>query len=766
MDLDSNWEFVRLHSVDVGGDRYDLESEALERTKSLELQTLHGKVWQPATLPHCAWIRPIGSSDIWQGIAYYRRILPRPPGSSGKLVQLTIEGAMQDSDLWLNGKHIASRKGGYLPLEADITPWLKDRNEILVRVDNQDNPLIPPGKPQQELDFMYGAGIYRNARLTVTDRLRITDPILENLPRNGGIYVTYPVVGEKSATIRVRTHVRNSHSAGIGFVISQNIIDEKGNLVAKASAIGRVGSLSAEQFTQDLVVQHPMLWSPRAPNLYRLETLLISGGGIEDSTATKIGIRKIEISRERGFVLNGIPIRLVGTNRHQDYPWVGPALSDEANARDALQIKRAGHNIVRLSHYPQSTAFLDECDRIGLMVIPCIPGWQFMNSDSRFVSRVGQDIRELIRRDRNHPSAVFWETSLNETYPPVAIAKQWDSIAKSEAADGNIFTAGDAAKGANWDVAYNQWKDDLSRPQVAAPDKPGYIREYGDYEFGGATSSSRVRIGQGVDKLLQETWNHVWSHNKFRSQYPWTMGDGTWEMFDHNVPWEFKISASGLSDIFRRPKPSYWFYASQTTDRPMIKIANTWQPGAAFRDVIVFSNCEEVGLSVNGRLFARIKPERGPLTNYDKAKPFDGSNTSNLEHPPFVFRNVPFAVGELTAVGFVQHAPVARDVVTTAGSPIGLKLWVDDLGIRPQANDLVFVRAAFVDRYGNVDPTAVGKIRFQVTGAVLGGESTNEAEMGIASTLIRTSANGNSFSVRASTITGLTGGLEFVVASK
>ncbi|HTQ09148.1 MAG TPA: glycoside hydrolase family 2 TIM barrel-domain containing protein, partial [Fimbriimonadaceae bacterium] len=699
-----------IATVDLGDARFDLHDATLERVKNAEMAEI-GK-WQPATLPHSPWIRPLGTSEIWQGVAYYRRKLDLTPEMRGRRVVLTIEGAMQLSDLWLNGVHVAVRRGGYLPLVVDLTGKLKVHNEILVRVDNSDNPLIPPGKPQQELDFMYGCGIYRNAYLTVTGPVAITDPMLENLPRSGGIYVTYPLVGPGRSIVRVYSHVRNSSEHPVWIVVEQHLLDREGLSVASASVPLRLGPGEAKQVAQDLEVRKANLWSPDSPYRYRLETSLDSGDARLDEVATTVGIRSVEVSRARGFVLNGKPIRLVGTNRHQDYPWIGIALSDRAQMRDAILIKRAGHNIVRLSHYPQSPAFMDACDRLGIMTIPCIPGWQFMNHDPRFRERVLQDIRELIRRDRNHPSAVFWEASLNETYPPNDVARQWNRAAKDESLDGRISTAGDALTGAPWDIAYNQWKDaDMSRPQDAAPDRPGYIREYGDYEFGGAQSSSRVRFADGPAALLQEAWNEVWSLNRYRPQYPWTMGAGTWVMFDHNVPWEFRISACGLADLFRREKPSFWFFESQEAKKPYLRI---FRAGAK---VVAFTNCAQVALTARGKLFGRKSQERGRSTAYALAKPFDGSNTEHLAEPPIVFDHVP--EGSLTAVGYAGGRRVARDEAPVPGVPYRLKLWIDDEGVRLKADgaDAVFVRAAVVDVRGVVVPSATGRVHFSVSGA-------------------------------------------------
>ena len=745
-----------IASVKVGSARFDLTSAQLEQAKSDEINRLRGQKWAPATLPHAAWIRPLGTPEIWQGVTYYKRSFDRPSSDVAKNVQLSIDGAMQNSDVWLNGQHIAQRRGGYLPLVSDITSMLKVHNELLVRVDNRDNPLIPPGKPQKELDFMYGNGLYRHARLTVTAAVHITDPIQENLPRSGGLYVTFSKVSAKQATVVVRTHLRNTGANPAKLTLSQSIIDSNGTVVAKSQKFCVLPGDAAEQFTQPLEVSRPHLWFPDAPNLYRLQTIVSNNGKVMDESSLAIGIRHIEVSRKRGFVINGKPIHLSGTNRHQDYPWVGPALSDAANVRDVVMLRSAGHNIVRLSHYPQSPAFLDACDRLGLLVIPCTAGWQFLNSDPRFVSRVEQDIRELIRRDRNHPCIAFWEASLNETYPPAATARRWNAVAKSEAIDGNILTAGDATKGVDWDVCYNGWKDDLSRPQDVVPDRPGYIREYGDYEFGGDTSSSRVRIRDGMDKLLQEAWNHVWSLNKFRPQYPWTMGEGTWEMFDSNVPWQFQVSACGVADFFRRPKPSFWFFASQESKRPIVKIAATWQPGNEKRDVVAFTNCPLVRLSINGKVIASQVAQFTASTPYERAKPFDGSNTVNLKHPPIVFHNIPFRSGTLAVTGYDGGKAVAYDAVSTATQADHLKIWLDDLGVAPTANDLVFVRAAIVDSHGKICPDEVQKIKFFAMDD--GSLVTNDAvptEMGVASILVRTKPGAHGFKATARSNTGL-----------
>ncbi len=731
-------------NVSTGDARFDPSPNDLEKLRQAETKKLNA--WQPATLPHAAWIRPLNTAEIWQGVAYYRRHIPTPP--QGKRAVLEFQG-MQSVDAWLNGRPIGHRRGGYLPLRAEI----HEGGDLLVRVDNTDNPLIPPGKPQGQMDFMYGAGLIGHATLTLTDPLAITDPLEDQ----GGVRVEPPVLGKGWASTWIYTGVINRSTRERKFVVKQTVFDPSGRRSTQKTIDDILLPGKSEKIAQSIAIPHPQLWSTDSPKLYRLVTTIEEGGHVVDRVETRIGLRTITVSRAKGLLLNGRPLRLVGTNRHQDYPWVGPALSDAAQRRDALMIKRSGHNIVRLSHYNQSPAFMDACDELGILTIPCIPGWQFVNNDPRFKDRVLRDIRESIRRDGNRPSVAWWEASLNETYPGAVLAKSWYDTAKAEHAS---LVAGDDTPGAPWDVIYNGWKEDLSRPQNTP--KPGYIREYGDYEFGGGTSSSRVRIGQGTSKLLEETWNHVWSYNKFRPQYPATMGAGTWEMFDHNVPWAFAVSASGLADLMRREKPSYWFYTSQETKQPYLKAAiQNPSPlrgrGAGVRgeslpisasvvpdawSVIVFANASSATLFINGRSFQTLKAVPGSETKYRLENRYDGSNTAHLPHPPIVFRNVP--EGNIKVVG----SNGATDQIRPAGKPASLKLWVDDLGVAPGRNDLVFLRAAVIDAKGTVCPDESRRISF--SGASFAGENSAPCEMGVASVLIRTPLSAMKFKLRAS----------------
>jgi len=213
------------------------------------------------------------------------------------------------------------------------------------------------------------------------------------------------------------------------------------------------------------------------------------------------------------------------------------------------------------------------------------------------------------------------------------------------------------------------------------------------------------------------------------------MGAGTWEMFDHNVPWDFSVSASGLADIYRREKPSFWFFESQFSKKPFLKMAADWQRDSSTRRVVVFTNSSSVSLMLNGRIIATGRPERSPSAAYDLSRAWGPTDTVNLLHPPVIFNDVEFKPGTLKAIGDDGASDEVGAVNATK-----LKMWIDDLGVPVTADDLVFLRVAVVDRDGHVSADGPWRAKFSVNGAQIVGSAYATPEMGVASVLIRTPA--------------------------
>lgn len=732
--------------------------------------------WEKISLPHPARYEQQLNPGINQftGICYYRKYFSIPVSYKQKHLYLYFEGAMQTASIWINGKYVTQHQGGYLPFTVQLDNYVNggNKNEIIVRLDNRDNKNVPPGKPLATLGFLYWSGIYRNVWFIVTNPVHITDPIDANIVAGGGVFVRCENISPKSADLLIKTQIKNPLSYKTSsLTLKQILINPKNGMELRASASElKINSNSIKDIEQEITVSFPDLWSPDEPNLYLLKTEVWGNGKLIDNFSQKIGIRKLSYTRAEGFKLNDKPLRIVGTNRHQDCPFIGNALSEEAQYRDLKRIKEAGINFVRLAHYPNDPSVYNICDSLGIMVGDPIPGWQFFNKNKIFKDRVFRDIREMIRRDRNHPSIIMWEVSLNETYPPDSFRIKSAEIAHEEYPGDNFFTAGDtyAAKHTEWDVPYNGWNDPFGRPQDVQPDKPGFVREYGDYEFGGSTSTTRVNRSNGEKALLQNAWNFQWEHNLLRgpTYYPWTIGDATWAFFDGFESFSKTTSDWGMMDVYRLPKFSYYFFRSQldpdghvkgANNKPMVYIANWWTPTNKPENVVVYSNCDEVALYINGKLIKKQHPDSGPDTDYGDyekgGNPFDGGNCTHLTHPPFTFKNISWEKGEVTAVGLIMNKKVTEQTVKTPLVATRLKLIADTQGkpLVADGADVIFVHAKITDEHGTViclDNKTTVHFSISNNGKIIG-PATVKARGGIASILIRANNEAGSITINA-----------------
>jgi len=723
--LDRGWKFVRDDPAGAEGPAVD------------------DAAWQPATLPHTARIEalvtgPAGSPEAqWQGVCWYRRRLRLEPEAADQVVLLRFEGAMNVADVWLDGERVGGHMGGYLPFVVDLTGRVRPgRDHLLaVRLDNRDNPVTGP-KPLAQLDFNMYHGLYRPVYLIRKDRLHITDAVGADRPASGGVFVTYPRVSREAATVRVQAHVRNAHPEPRGFRVRTTLRAPGGAVVATGvSASVTLPPGANADVSQELEVKAPHLWSPAAPNLHTLDTELLTDAGTVDAETTRIGIRRIGISGD-GFSINGEKLFLRGTNRHQEYPYIGYALSDAAQYRDARKIKEAGFDYIRLSHYGHAPAFMDACDELGLVVMDCIPGWQYFNPDPAFIELQYHNCRDLVRRDRNHPSVILWEVSLNESAMPAEFVARTHAIAHEEYPGDQCFTAG-------WVHGYDVFIDARQHGGCRhEKDRACLVSEYGDWEYYAmnaglsqdawqnltpAESNSRQLRWQGERALLQQATNFQEAHNDNLDTI--AFADGLWVMYDYNRGYAPDIESSGCMDIFRLPKYSYHFFRSQrpATSGPMVFIASDWTSASA-TDVRVFSNCDEVALHLDGRILERRKPDQDRIS-------------ARLAHPPFTFRTGGFRPGTLEAVGYVAGRPAARHAVRTPGAIERLRLSFDlsGRGRDRDHKDDIFCYAALVDARGTVVPDAWENVAFGTSGgATLVGANPFSTDAGIASILVQT----------------------------
>lgn len=768
--INTDWEFQRLKKeqkqIEIKNQGSDWSSqfniqhvEAQNQALAVHPDTLKQEFnqlsmgnWEKINLPHTPFVEPLVVLHQWQGICYYRKILNVSKKEIDKQLWLEFEGAMHLADVWVNGQHLIQHSGGYTPFVVDVTGMLHaDRgNEILVRLDNRNNPLIPPGKPLETLDFCYYGGLYRDVNLIVKHPVHITHPIMANEVAGGGIFVTYPYVSKQEAEIKVKTQVSNKVGTQRHLTIRHTLYEwskkkGRGKKVALVESPLVLAAGTTQHHTQQFTVNNPKLWYPDSPALYVLRTEVMDGRKVTDCEDTRIGIRRIEMTREKGFVINDKPLKLEGSNRHQEYPYVGNAISDQAQYRDMYQIRDNGFNTVRLGHYPQDPSVLEACDELGLLVIEPIPGWQFFNKAQGFVDHTYKDIRDLIRRDRNHPSVIMWETTLNESWPPKSWKDQAVRIAHEEFSGDQCYTSGDTYGYDGFDVCYNDWKEGYNRPNTTS--KPGFIREYYDYEFGGHYSTTRVTRGDGDYALMQNAWNAQWSHNRYRAYYPWTIGGAVWSMYDYNRGCCDNICYSGLADLFRLPKFGLLYFRTQmkegtfTPAGPMtyeVFINSHWLEGSS--DTLqVYGNVDEVKLQLNGRVIARQYPDDKPSTSEYVSRP-DGGNAENIDFPPFTFFNVNWERGELKAIGYKDGKAVAEHVVRTPGAVEAMDITYFESGVSASCRDLLIVYVNLKDLQGT---GCFGEnnreVKLEVLqGGELRGPATIKAEAGVASFLVAT----------------------------
>ena len=696
--------------------------------------------WIAAIIPHIMQLekKHCGGDIIYDGVGWYRRTFRVPSQYKDKQIKISFEGVMNACEVYLNGQKISAHRGGYVGFVTDITTRINwDRDNLLaVRVSAEYDPLTPPGKPQAGMDFYYYSGIYRDVEMVISDPLHITHALEEEEVAGGGIFVTYPVVGKEKAVTHVKAHVRNEGKRKRKAQLRTQLIDKSGKIVACQLTPFRLSAGEAIHLEQNLEIVHPSLWHPYDPNLYTLQNEIVENGKVVDCHTESIGIRTIAYTRDGGFYINGESLYLRGANRHQAFAHIGDAAANSMQERDVIDLKRGGCNAVRAAHYPQDPAFLAACDKYGLLVVECIPGWQYFKNDSTFISRLYEVGKQMIRRDRNHPSVILWETALNESRYPAEIARNLYAIAHTEYPGDQMYTAGDYFGHADrvdcFDVFYKQVSrfpkdgDVMSNyPEDQIAVKPLFCREWGD----GVGEKPRVSLMENEEEQLKQCRGRFLQLNG-HGYFDWCMLDANprmgghflWSYNDYARGAEQETMFCGIVDINRYPKFSYYMMQSMRDkeisqpglyDGPMVFIASQNTASryvSSVNEITVFSNCDEVRLFRNHHLIGKqMRKERTPL--YRSIVEKGGS-------PCYVFNAGTYEAGELVAEGIVDGKVVATHSVRTPEQPRQVKIWLKEENIQPveDGSDMIPVYFKVCDSNGTLVNTSDVRIHISVSG--------------------------------------------------
>ena len=743
--------------------------------------------WTVTSLPDGIEKLPAEASGCvnYQGEVWYRKHFTPLPEWRGRRLSLYFEAIMGKSKVWVNGCLVKEHLGGFLPVIADVSKALKygEDNVITVLADNSDDPSYPPGKAQDVLDFTYAGGIYRDCWMIAHGDVFITDPNEENQVAGGGLFVSYNKVSDHSSGIRIDAQIRNISGKDFKGKIVYELVDNGGHTVLTLEHGLGITRGSAVAVTSKATLQQPHLWSPENPYLYRLCAYVKDGQGhIVDGYYQRIGVRSVEFKGADGFWLNGKPYPepLIGANRHQDFAVIGNALPNSLHWRDAKKLRDAGMKVIRNAHYPQDPAFMDACDELGLFVIVNTPGWQFWNPAPSFVQYVYSDIRNMVRRDRNHPSVWLWEPILNETWYPADFAKCVKDIVAEEYPYPYCYSACDAAaRGSeNYNILFThpQTGDPNYGVKKLDPSKTYFTREWGDNvdDWNSHNSPSRASRAWGEVPMLVQAQGYAkpdYQYTCIDALYKTSrqhVGGCLWHSFDHQRGYHPDPFYGGIMDNYRQPKYSYYMFQSQRPalrndsliagTGPMVYIANAMTPFSP-ADVTVYSNCDEVRLTYckGGKQYEYHKPKDvkgmpSPVITFkDVFHVMDDKALSRDKHQQDSY---------LLAEGLMDGKVVATHKVMPARRATKIKMWVDDEGteMRADGSDIVTVVAAITDDNGNIRRLNNEEILFSVEGhgRLIADESSftnpRAVQWGTAAILVQSTTVPGTIRVKASVV--------------
>ncbi len=696
--------------------------------------------WRQVDLPHDWSIEgpydqnaPTGGRGGYlpTGVGWYRRTFTVPERASGRRVTIEFDGVYENSDVWVNGHHLGSRPYGYISFAYDLTPHLVGgANVVAVRVDNSHQP---------NTRWYSGSGIYRHVWLVVTDHLHIG---------HWGTFVTTPEVDTAAALVNVSTRIVNEGTSERSGILRSVILDASGREVARAEAPFSLGAGEGNELAQQLHVAAPARWSLDTPVLYTLKaTVLDAAGRSVDEVDTPFGIRHIAFDADRGFLLNGSRVKMLGVNLHHGGGPVGAAVPEAVWERRLMLLKEMGVNAVRTAHNPPAPEFLDLCDRLGVLVMnEAFDEWTHGKVEwgyhRYFADWAERDLVDFIQRDRNHPSVVLWSlgNEIGEQHAPggAEVLRMLADIAHREDPTRPITTGNDhiyADDGATTVeflelldvVGYNyvdRWHERrelyAEQDRHAHPDWKLIGTESvvvwatrGEYSLGDDPERVQPNYTTGMIRA-EQLWRYVALHDYFAGDFMWTGIDYLGESF-----WPRKNSTSGVLDLVGFPDDGYFFYQSRWTEAPMIHLFPHWNwPGREGQliPVLAYTNCDAVELYLNGMFLGEKRLEfprqgtSGGWNSYERPPVFPTTGDLHLAW------DVPYEPGVLRAVGKRGGEVVAEQEVRTAGPAASLRLSVDRGEIRSTIRDVAQVTVEVVDADGVVLPMADDLVRFTVEG--------------------------------------------------
>ncbi|MCK9399453.1 MAG: DUF4982 domain-containing protein [Bacteroidales bacterium] len=686
--------------------------------------------WRSLDLPHDWSIEGtfskdnpagIGGGALPGGTGWYRKTFRLPESDSLRRIYITFDGVYHNSEVYLNGQLLGIRPNGYISFQYDLSPYLKfgeAQNVIAVRVDNSDQP---------NSRWYSGSGIYRNVWLEKMHPVHID---------LWGTHITSRSVSEKSAQVELSIIIKNTTGEDKEVKVETQILNENENVIAIQSYNVQVNLKNTYELTQKFLINSPELWSIGKPCIYKaVSTLRLSKDKI-DVYETPFGIRSFKFDSQKGFILNGQPIKICGVCNHHDLGALGTAINARAIERQLEILKEMGCNSIRTSHNPPAPELLDLCDRMGFIVIDeTFDVWAKKKVDNDY-SRCWEEwhIRDLtdhLLRDRNHPSVFSWSIG-NEILEQwdstgIFIAKELAAIVKKYAPEMPVTSGLNDPEPHNYIIksgvldligfnyhhqTFEQFPEKFNGEIFIATETNSSLSSRGMYDM----PSDSIRIWpdrwdvafyegnpdnscSSYDNCMApwgsthaDTWKLIRKHDFLSGLFIWTGFDYLGEPTPYQ--WPSRSSYFGLIDLAGFPKDSYFMYQSEWTDKPVLHIFPHWNwiKGQTI-DVWAYTNFDEVELFINGK------------SQGSKSKQGDDLH---------IQWQVTFEPGSLKAKGKNKTGEIMEVIINTAGSPAKLELIADRDNVKADGTDLAFITVNVLDNENNLVPYADNLIHFEV----------------------------------------------------
>ncbi|WP_224998632.1 sugar-binding domain-containing protein [Cesiribacter sp. SM1] len=691
--------------------------------------------WRALELPH-DWSVEGPFSNQWAsgtgylpaGIGWYRKTFDIAPELQAKHLFLYFDGVYKNSEVWINGHSLGKRPNGHIPFQYEITPYLNKggKNTIAVRVDHSK---------VADSRWYNGSGIYRNVYLIAKEPVHISQ---------WGVAFATPEVSAAQAKATAAVKLENKSAAAAQVLVKGQLLNQQGQAVAEAQKTVSLGAGKATEAGLEFQVRDPQLWSPQNPNLYQLKVSLAVNNQTTDELLQNVGFRTFRFDASEGFFLNGQNMKIKGVCIHQDAGALGSAVPQEVWERRLQSLKALGCNAIRMSHYPHQDYLYDLCDKMGFLVQDeafdewevgknkWIEGWNVGTPGKdgafeHFTEWAARDLRDMILRNRNHPSIIMWSIGNEIDYPNDPYTHPVLDEGRNPQIYGKGYVPGNPPASRLGEIAEMLVKEakkwDTTRPVTAAlagvamsnhtsyPDAldiVGYNYQEYRYEEDHRKYPNRIIYGSENGDAL-EAWLAVENNPYISSQFIWTAFDFLGEARS----WPSRSSGAGILDMAGFPKPDYYFRQSLWASEPMIYIGTSeipkeeerrgrnpaphwnWPTGEQVR-VSSYTNCEEAELFLNGKSLGRKKlsDATGRVIQWDVA----------------------YQPGTLLVKGYNAGKEVSTHALKTAGEPYAIKVVADKKQLNAANKELAQLEVMVVDKEGNPVYAADNEIIVAVEG--------------------------------------------------